>query len=62
MLVLAIETVVTFSIMFHHANITFAYEHPLSRIIIVPFLHRAHHSTERAEHDSKLWRDIVSVG
>lgn len=51
-LVLAIETLMTFSIMFHHANISLAYEHQLSRVIIVPFLHRTHHSAERSEHDS----------
>jgi sterol desaturase/sphingolipid hydroxylase (fatty acid hydroxylase superfamily) len=51
MLVLMIEALVTLSIMFHHANIGFKYEHVLSRFIIVPYLHRVHHSTERSEHD-----------
>jgi sterol desaturase/sphingolipid hydroxylase (fatty acid hydroxylase superfamily) len=59
-LVLAIETVVTFSIMFHHANISFTYEKLLSRLFIVPFLHRTHHSTERSEHDSN-YGAILSV-
>ncbi len=51
MLVLMIETAVTLCIMFHHANISFKYERVLGRVMIVPFLHRAHHSTERSEHD-----------
>jgi sterol desaturase/sphingolipid hydroxylase (fatty acid hydroxylase superfamily) len=52
MLVLTIETVVTLCIMFHHTNISFKYERILGRFMIVPFLHRVHHSTERSEHDS----------
>ncbi|MEQ1559462.1 MAG: sterol desaturase family protein [Methyloglobulus sp.] len=52
MLVLMIESIITLSIMFHHTNIAFKYEHLLSHFIIVPFLHRVHHSTERSEHDS----------
>lgn len=51
MLVLAIETLVTLCIMFHHTNIGFKYERILGRFMIVPFLHRVHHSTERSEHD-----------
>jgi sterol desaturase/sphingolipid hydroxylase (fatty acid hydroxylase superfamily) len=52
MLVLTIETVITLCIMFHHTNISFKYECVLGRFMIVPFLHRVHHSTERSEHDS----------
>ena len=50
-LALIIETVVTLCILFHHANISFRHEKLLSTVMIVPCLHRAHHSTERAEHD-----------
>ena len=38
--------------MFHHANISFKGEKLLSYVIIVPSLHRTHHSTQRIEHDS----------
>ncbi len=51
MLVLTIETFVTVCIMFHHTNTSFRYEQLLGRFMIVPFLHRSHHSTERSEHD-----------
>jgi Fatty acid hydroxylase superfamily/Protein of unknown function (DUF2934) len=51
MLVLTIETVVTICIMFHHTNTSFRHEQLLGRVMIVPFLHRLHHSTERSEHD-----------
>jgi sterol desaturase/sphingolipid hydroxylase (fatty acid hydroxylase superfamily) len=50
-LVLSIETFVTMCILFHHANIRFKYERLLGTFMIVPFLHRVHHSTERSEHD-----------
>ena len=50
-LVLAIEALITLCIMFHHTNASFKYEQILGRFMIVPFLHRAHHSTERSEHD-----------
>jgi len=46
------EAILTLFIMFHHANISFRKEKQLARIIIAPYLHRAHHSTERNEHDS----------
>ncbi|MGZ8190659.1 MAG: sterol desaturase family protein [Methylococcaceae bacterium] len=52
MIVLANETIITVFIMFHHTNITFTGEKWLGRVFIVPYLHRAHHSTERHEHDS----------
>jgi sterol desaturase/sphingolipid hydroxylase (fatty acid hydroxylase superfamily) len=51
-LVLAIETIQLFFIFFHHSNISFEDEKRLSEYIITPSLHRTHHSTLRAEHDS----------
>jgi len=51
-MVLTNEALFTLFIMFHHTNISFCGEKLLSRIIIVPYLHRAHHSTERKEHDT----------
>jgi sterol desaturase/sphingolipid hydroxylase (fatty acid hydroxylase superfamily) len=48
---LVIEMITTLSIMFHHTNITFKLEYIVSEFIIVPALHRVHHSTERSEHD-----------
>lgn len=49
---LASETIMTLFIMLHHANISFLGEKLLGKIIIVPSLHRTHHSTQRCEHDS----------
>lgn len=49
---LANEAIVTLCVMFHHANITFPGERWLGRLIVVPRIHRAHHSTRRAEHDN----------
>ena len=46
------EAVMTFFIMFHHTNISFMGEKLLGHVIIVPSLHRTHHSTQRCEHDS----------
>ena len=51
-MVLTSEAVMTFFIMFHHTNISFMGEKLLGQIIIVPSLHRTHHSTQRCEHDS----------
>jgi sterol desaturase/sphingolipid hydroxylase (fatty acid hydroxylase superfamily) len=51
-MVLINETLLTLFIMFHHSNISFRGEQRLGKAIIVPYLHRAHHSTERTEHDS----------
>ena len=42
----------TLFIMFHHTNISFKGEKLLGHVIIVPSLHRTHHSTQRSEHDS----------
>ena len=50
-LVLTIETFITLCIMFHHTNIGFNYERLLGYVMVVPFIHRVHHSTERSEHD-----------
>lgn len=49
---IANETLLTLFIMFHHTHISFAGEKRLGQIIIVPYLHRAHHSAERNEHDN----------
>jgi sterol desaturase/sphingolipid hydroxylase (fatty acid hydroxylase superfamily) len=51
-IVITCEAVMTLFIMFHHTNISFLGEKLLSNIIIVPSLHRTHHSKERSEHDS----------
>jgi len=51
-MVLTSEAVMTFFIMFHHSNISFKGEKLLGHVIIVPSLHRTHHSTQRCEHDS----------
>src|SRR5664280_2783745 len=46
------EAIMTLFIMFHHTNISFMGEKLLGQVIIVPSLHRTHHSTKRCEHDS----------
>lgn len=51
-MVLTNETLLTLFIMFHHSNISFRGEKRLGQVIISPYLHRAHHSTERNEHDT----------
>ncbi len=51
-LVLSIEIIELFFIFFHHANIRVPKEDEISQLIITPSLHRTHHSTSRAEHDS----------
>lgn len=51
-LVLSIEIVELFFIMFHHANIRVPNEDIISNVFITPSLHRTHHSTARNEHDS----------
>jgi sterol desaturase/sphingolipid hydroxylase (fatty acid hydroxylase superfamily) len=50
--VLTSEAIVTLFIMFHHTNISFKGEKLLGHVIIVPSLHRTHHSKQRSEHDS----------
>ena len=51
MSLLITETLTLFFVMLHHTNISFIGEKLLAYFIIVPFLHRVHHSTERYEHD-----------
>lgn len=46
------ETLIMVFTLFHHSNIKFAGEKLFAKLVIVPALHRAHHSTERHEHDS----------
>jgi len=50
--VLANEAIITLMIMFHHANIRFPAELWLSKVFIIPSLHRVHHSALRKEHDN----------
>ncbi|MFM8332435.1 MAG: sterol desaturase family protein [Candidatus Methylumidiphilus sp.] len=50
--VLVCQTVITLFVLFHHTNTHFAGERLLSKLFIVPCLHRTHHSTLRSEHDS----------
>jgi sterol desaturase/sphingolipid hydroxylase (fatty acid hydroxylase superfamily) len=58
--VLASEAVTTLFIMFHHTNISFKSETWLGKVVIVPYLHRAHHSTLRREHDNN-YGAVLSV-
>jgi hypothetical protein len=51
-MLLANEAIITLFIMFHHANIRFKGERVLGSLLIVPSLHRRHHSVLRREHDS----------
>ena len=51
-LVLSIEIVELFFILFHHANIRIPKELLISKVLITPSLHRTHHSKKRDEHDS----------
>ncbi|MBT9098549.1 sterol desaturase family protein [Methylovulum psychrotolerans] len=46
------EMLITLLTLFHHTNIAFKGEQWLGKLLIMPYLHRAHHSTERYEHDS----------
>lgn len=46
------EAAITVATVFHHANVGFPGEQRLGRIIVVPSLHRVHHSVRRQEHDS----------
>ncbi|MGH8509595.1 MAG: sterol desaturase family protein [Gammaproteobacteria bacterium] len=50
--VLINEAILTLFVLFHHTNIAFRGETWLSMILIVPKLHRLHHSARRDEHDS----------
>jgi len=60
MMVLTNELVMTLFIMFHHTNISFKGEKWLGLMVIVPYLHRTHHSKERTEHDSN-YGAVLSV-
>jgi sterol desaturase/sphingolipid hydroxylase (fatty acid hydroxylase superfamily) len=51
-LVLVSQTFITLFVLFHHTNISFTGEQVLSKLFIVPRLHRLHHSELREEHDS----------
>ena len=51
-LVLSIEIIELFFILFHHANIRVPNEEAISNVFITPSLHRTHHSRKRSEHDS----------
>lgn len=51
-LVLSIEIIELFFVLFHHANIRVRNEDIISQVFITPSLHRTHHSTLRKEHDS----------
>jgi sterol desaturase/sphingolipid hydroxylase (fatty acid hydroxylase superfamily) len=51
MLVLTIETLILLCSMFHHTNTSFKYERFLGCLMIVPMMHRLHHSTERSDYD-----------
>jgi sterol desaturase/sphingolipid hydroxylase (fatty acid hydroxylase superfamily) len=59
-LVLISEAITTLFIMFHHTNIRFKAETWLGKVVVVPYLHRAHHSTLRREHDSN-YGAVLSV-
>lgn len=50
-LLLVNEVIITLFTMMHHSNISFRGEKILGRVIITPYLHRVHHSTQRNEHD-----------
>jgi sterol desaturase/sphingolipid hydroxylase (fatty acid hydroxylase superfamily) len=53
-MVLTNEVILTLCIMFHHTNISFYGEKRLGQILVAPYLHRLHHSTERNEHDNNF--------
>ncbi len=65
--VILCEVTRMFFVLFHHANTSFPGEKWLSRLIITPSLHRAHHSTLRSEHDSNygivlaIWDSLFST-
>jgi sterol desaturase/sphingolipid hydroxylase (fatty acid hydroxylase superfamily) len=54
------EAITTLFLMFHHSNLTFKGEGILGHLVIVPYLHRLHHSTQRREHDSN-YGAVLSV-
>jgi sterol desaturase/sphingolipid hydroxylase (fatty acid hydroxylase superfamily) len=58
--VLINQTLISLFVLFHHTNVTFPHEALLSKVIIVPRLHRMHHSALREEHDSN-YGAVLSV-
>jgi sterol desaturase/sphingolipid hydroxylase (fatty acid hydroxylase superfamily) len=50
-LVLIAETLILLCTMFQHTNAHLKYERYLGYFVIVPFLHRLHHATERNDYD-----------
>ena len=50
-LVLFNEAIMAAFVMFHHTSLSVPGERWLGRVIVVPFLHRLHHSAVREEHD-----------
>ncbi|MDP3875717.1 MAG: sterol desaturase family protein [Methylobacter sp.] len=54
------EAIIIFFTMLHHTNTAFRGEHTLGRFVITPYLHRAHHSTVRDEHDSN-YGTVLSI-
>jgi sterol desaturase/sphingolipid hydroxylase (fatty acid hydroxylase superfamily) len=51
-LVLTIEVIELTFIFYHHSNLSFKQDEQISQWLITPYLHRTHHSSKRAEHDS----------
>ncbi len=51
-LVLVTEAIMALFVIFHHASLSVPGERWLGRVIVVPTLHRVHHSTLRREHDN----------
>lgn len=51
-LVLANEALITLWVLFHHTPIRFPGDRWLGWVFTTPYLHRAHHSSLRAEHDA----------
>lgn len=49
-LVLLNEVIVVFCAMFHHWNFSFRWEKWVGYFMVVPYVHRAHHSTKPKEH------------
>lgn len=49
-LVLANEVIIVLCAMFHHSNISFRGEKLAGCFMVVPYVHRAHHSTKPKEH------------
>lgn len=58
-MVIVYETLMMLCVMFHHTNITFRGERWLGRLIMMPYLHRVHHSKQRDEHDSNYGAVLV---